>query len=113
MGLGFDNADASWSYGGFDRFRTKLGEEIGVILNAMDTYGGNLSWDLVDHPIKDLLNHSDCDGILTPEQCATIAPALKAIVINWPEGDYDRQEALALVEGMIECAELKRDLEFC
>jgi hypothetical protein len=68
MGLDFSNNDAHWSYGGFHRFRSRLGNEIGIALDRMQGFGGDVSWDSVHDAIKDLLNHSDCEDQLSPHQ---------------------------------------------
>jgi len=57
--------------------------------------------------------HSDCDGELSPEDCAQVAPRLLELIKNWPDDDYDKREARVLAEGMLECAEAKEALEFC
>jgi len=38
MGLDFNHADAHWAYSGFNRFRGKLAEEIGICLPLMDGF---------------------------------------------------------------------------
>jgi hypothetical protein len=77
-----------------------------------------IRWDSIteSHPAWDLvplLNHSDCEGTLSPEECERVAPTLKAIVSKWPEDDYDRQSALNLVRYMEICVAFRRDLIFC
>lgn len=113
MGLDFSHGDAHWSYRGFNRFRERLATIIGFNLREMDgfTYNG-LSWGLIDDPVKDLLNHSDCDGELTPEQCSIIVPRLKELISNWNEDDWDRQGANDLIEGMQEAIANNENLEF-
>jgi hypothetical protein len=97
---------------------------------------GKTSWDTINDPLKPLLHHSDCDGDLTPEECAQVAPRLKEIVTGWddkwkltinpefrekmphyPEtmemDNYDKTNALKLVEGMQEAVRLGVPLEFC
>ena len=70
-------------------------------------------WDNIDDPIVDLLYHSDCDGELTYEECEKIAPRLRELVKNWDDDDYDKKQALLLVEGMENCVKEKVSLEFC
>lgn len=41
MGLGFSHGHASWSYGGFASFRTKLAREIGINLHQMEGYASD------------------------------------------------------------------------
>lgn len=143
MGLDFTAACVDnlphWSYGGFNHFRIKLAEQIGINLNGMDRFGGNKSWDDIDHPIKSLLHHSDCDGELTPDECKQIAKELRNVVqatfgtptpdeslsdLNTDEPlpdndhfsngyDYDLQNGLLLANAIEKCAEHNEPLIFC
>lgn len=130
MGLDFSHGKARWSYSGFMRFRQKLAKAEGLNLDDMEGYADNrfgrllradespapdhaVSWDTTDTPLRPLLDHSDCDGELTPAECAQVAPRLKEIVSDWPIGDYDRNAALSLVAAMEYCAEHGENLEFC
>lgn len=91
-------------------------------------------WEDVDNPLVPFLHHSDCDGDLSPEQCATVAPALREAVENlaplreWATAqdidhdmpvvqnpayqDHDRTGGLQLVQMMEICAEYGRRLVF-
>ena len=94
----------SWSYSGFDDFRQRLAREIGIELNEMEHFGGARPWSDVVSDIVPLLNHSDCDGELSPEDCARVAPALRRLIARWAErGDYDREMGERLA-GMMEIA---------
>lgn len=81
-------------------------------LYAMVGCGGETAWDKVADPIKPLLNHSDCEGHLTPEECAAVAPRLRELVDGW-EGDFDKYRALELARGMEAAAAAGELLEFC
>lgn len=165
MGLGLyvgGKRVAGWSYSGFHQFRKKLARAIGIELDQMEGFYTDetkkiletkgwedyhaaieedlrrpkISWDTVKDPIKLLLHHSDCEGILTPEECAQVGPRLRQIVENWedtmhlvldadarqalphypPEmhlDNYDKVNALSLADGMEEAARTGQDLEFC
>jgi hypothetical protein len=113
MGLDFNGSTAGWSYTGFGRFRDRLARELEFNLNAMEGFGGSRSWDELEwDPIFHLLNHSDCDGEITPEQCRVAAPRLRELVEYWPK-DYDKVNAIALADGMDKCAEENKSLRFC
>lgn len=113
-----------WSYGGFNRFRKALAAAEGFDLDQMqgfmtdDIHGGDprpiagRSWDDVTTDLKPLLNHSDCDGELTPEECAQVFPRLRKIC-DGLDDTYDRQNDLALAECMVTCAAENTPLEFC
>ncbi len=131
MGLNFRKAvhmelenDPSWSYSGFGIFREKVARSIGIDLNKMEGYGGLEEWDdpyeATGDPIIHLLNHSDCDGILTSWQCNEVYPRLEEILKTWEftvnehaDLGYDFRMGKKLVEAMKECAEEGADLIFC
>jgi hypothetical protein len=122
MGLDFSHGGAHFSYGGFMDFRIALAKEIGIPdLRAMKGFGGDISWDDITDPLKDLLYHSDCEGHLTPTQCKKIAPRLREIVDGWekthgvdsPFCFFIRTETLKLADGMVEAAKNKERFEFC
>jgi len=113
MGLGFTRGNAHWSYGGFMTFRRRLAESIGFVLGDMYGFGGDIQFCTINDPIVPLLDHSDCEGLLTAEQCQTIAPRLAEIVKDWPDDDYDKINALELVEGMKQAVEDDTSLIFC
>jgi hypothetical protein len=113
MGIDFSRGTASWSYSGFNHFRRRLAEGIGIFLDEMDGFGGDIKWDTINDAIVPFLNHSDCDGSLTALQCCAIAPRLLDMVKDWPDDDYDKINALELVEGMKEAIEDDADIEFC
>ena len=82
---------------------------------GFDKYVGRqpvISWESIKDDIKPLLTHSDCDGELTPEECAKVAPRLRELVSNWPDDDYDKINALRLAEGMDEAVKSGENLEF-
>lgn len=111
MGLDFSHSDAHWTYSGFNRFRIRLADMIGIDLMSMQGFGGPDSWDEIDDDIKLLLDHSDCDGLLTPDECALVAPRLRELVQDW-DNDYDKRMALELARGLEYCALNDLDMEF-
>lgn len=128
MGLCIVPGGAEWGYIGFMRFRRRLALAEGIDLYRCESYvelmrdrpGYYLApdyrtaihhdhvirWRDLKTPLRRLLNHSDCDGFLTPKECARILPRLRTIVESWPdrdargEMDYDKQEGRKLVTGM-------------
>lgn len=110
--MGLDVGRASWSYSGFNRFCTRLASMIGLTLDRMVGFGGDQQWpDPKEEPIVFLLDHSDCDGDLTPDQCHRIAPRLREMVAAWPD-DYDKEHAILLADSMDEAAATKKLLVF-
>ena len=72
-----------------------------------------ISWDKLKDDIVPFLNHSDCEGELTPEECATIDPRLRELIKDWPDDDNDKIKALELAGGMELAAKNNEPLEFC
>ena len=92
---------AHWSYSGFGAFREKLAITEGFFLDDMQGFEGSKSWDLVTTPLKPLLNHSDCDGEMTPAEAAEVWPRLAEIAEDWKASgmlEWDLQSMRALVE---------------
>src|SRR3546814_12914881 len=101
MGLDCSHTGAHWAYSGFTRFRRALAKHEGIDLDAMEGFQRHgddrprVSWNTVTTPLKPLLDHSDCDGELTPEECRQVAPRLREVVkAVWPGDCYDRQTGL-------------------
>lgn len=112
-----------WSYLGFNAFRKSLAAHEGFDLDQMQGYGsgnmlssdyrhGTRDWDEITSDLKPLLNHSDCEGELLPEECAQVFPRLREIC-DGLEDAYDRRNGLALAECMLTCAAEGTPLEFC
>lgn len=124
MGLGFAIGEEvrpggpHWSYGSFSDFRVSLARLIGMNLKKMDGYCRDpqalpKSWKKWESdPICLLLNHSDCDGELSPEDCARCAPRLRELVGQLTDV-YDVQHGLILADYMDECAKRGVPLNFC
>ena len=123
MGIGFtsekeiDFDTPSWSYSGFHRFRVELAKSIGMNLNNMKGFENNkISWDEFEDDIIPLLNHSDCDGYLSPRICKRVAPRLRELVLMLDynsENEYDIENGLLLADFMELCAKNNTRLIFC
>lgn len=109
-----------WSYSGFHRFRRELATLIGIEdLDQMQGFhpvGFGIEWpDPRVEPLVHLLSHSDCDGVLSSEQCAAVAPRLRALLGSIDDG-YDREMAERLAAAMERVARLgdrAAELVFC
>jgi len=113
MGLDFSHCDAHWSYLGFHRFRRRIAKAIGVDLDEMSIFGSEgKPWSGVDSPLVALLIRSDCEGELSPSQCALMIEPLKKILFQWSRDDYDRQQGLQLVKGMESAVASNQHLHF-
>jgi hypothetical protein len=113
MGLNFKGSDASWSYSGFNEFRRRLGNEIGIDLKKMAGFGGVIPWNTIKDPLVPFLNHSDCEGHLSAGKLKRIVPRLQEIINKWDRGDWDRARTQSLIQRMEECIEEGIPLIFC
>lgn len=128
MGLEFSHTPARWSYGAFDRFRAALAAHEGIDLDQMAGFrpfgvSNGRDWGAVNTPLKPLLDHSDCDGELTPDECRQVAPRLREVVDTlWPaedhdaedhDAEYNRVHGLLLADGMEAAAAAGEPLQFC
>lgn len=60
------------SYSGFNEWREKLASLVSIELDEMDGFGGNKEWE-DNTKFIELLNHSDCEGILTQDECESLS----------------------------------------
>ena len=67
----------------------RLATAEGLDLGAMQGFGGHDSWDGVTTALRPLLNHSDCDGDLSPEDAAMVAPRLAEVLDKWAAAPLD------------------------
>jgi hypothetical protein len=116
MGLDLSHGRFHTSYSGFNRLRCCIAELAGFTVE--DDYWGDIP---AGHPLKDFLNHSDCDGELSPEQCKVIIPALSEILLKWTSNIRGLDEASTqfyqrqvgnFIEGMQLAIKANEPLEF-
>lgn len=130
--MGLDTTHGCWNgaYSSFNAFRHFLAEKININLDEYHGYGSdNASKFLedIDHDIMPLLNHSDCDGYLSVQECERIANGLEQILKenNWMNIDestiYDRfsnadlyyaQKAKDFMDGCRFAVEKNENVEF-
>lgn len=111
--------DVSFSYGGFASFRRDLAQAVGIYLDSMQGFkrdGPRTSWSVINHPLVPFLNHSDCDGELTPEEAAQVWPALVAAAdAGFPDlddGDLMTKRCRELAETLRLAAEHEQTVVF-
>ncbi len=94
MGVTFSHGDARWSHTGFHAFRSRLAVQIGMSYSGisgplrLDGHlclhaNTNTGCEVWDDPIVPLLDHSNCNIQLTPDECKTVAPRLRELVDEW------------------------------
>ena len=113
MGLNVSHGAFNGSYGYFAIFREGLAKKIGVDLNEMRGFGGRKSFKHVKHKIVPLLNHSDCDGVLFPDQCKQIAEGLDEIIQAHKGSEDDIiQDAIQFRDGCLLAYAMDEVMEF-
>lgn len=111
MGIDFSHCKASWAYSGFGNFRRELWILAGFSGDLYQLYysGGYIV--AKDHPLWPLFNHSDCDGVMTPQELEKVIPALEALIPKLTD-DYDRRMGGRLLDGMKLALSRNEDLQF-
>jgi len=121
MGLRFSHADAYFSFTTFHEFRRRLAQLAGINLEEMQGYTdppeAGKPWSEVDDPIVYLLDHSDCDGEISPEECEELAPRLRELLDKWSdESDdgyaYFQVNGRQLADGLAICPAMNHSLQF-
>lgn len=114
MGLDFSHCEAHWSYSGFNLFRRKIASIVMETENMIDNlYDDRLIFKYLSaEPIYPFINHSDCDGVLTPTELEQIIPQLEDAVNKLEDEDGDKYRGLELIKGMKEALKNNNNLEF-
>lgn len=89
--MGLDTSHDAWhgSYSSFHKWRKIIANRAGYPpLDSMVGFGGTQDWATApgDRRLYPLINHSDCDGEISPLHCARIAEGLEALI---PSLAYD------------------------
>jgi hypothetical protein len=111
MGIAFHIKDydckARWSYTGFNRFRIRIAESLGLKVESKGGLYGKLDKDWII-----FLTHSDSSGHFTHSQCGKISKKLKKVLDMWQPKDiihsYDLEHGLILIQAMEHCKENKK-----
>lgn len=118
--MGLDTTHNCWHgpYSSFNRFRHSLASQIGINLDEYVGYGPTEGKDLnsIQHGIRPLLNHSDCDGFLTVKEAKEIAKGLSNILENFDEeieADFNFKENIEQFrEGCLLAVKENKKIEF-
>lgn len=91
--MGLDTSHNAWHgpYSSFGDFRIALANQVGINLNEMQGFGGKIPFDTINDDVKILLDHSDCDGEILPDDCTKLAVRLRGIMQTLPKevGDWN------------------------
>ena len=85
--MGLDTSHGCWNgpYSLFNSFRIQVAAQIGFDLDKMEGFGGEISFDDMNHPIKPLLDHSDCDGQLSSSDLTSIVKGIDMILKDFDD----------------------------
>ena len=114
MGIDFSHCEAHWSYSGFNLFRRKIASIVMETEQLIDDlYGDKMIYRyMINEPVYSFIDHSDCDGELTPEELRQIIPQLEDAVNKLEDEDGDKYRGLELIKGMKEALKNDDNLEF-
>jgi len=117
MGLDTTHNAFHGAYSGFDHLRRRLVEQAcqGTYRDGRDHYYWTFESERVPHDVRPgmyaLLNHSDCEGDLSPQQCTDVAQFLE-----WADRHitdvYAKDKAAQFARGCRLAAEANETLEF-
>lgn len=84
MGLATTHGAWHGSYSAFGSWRKWIAKIRGFNLLNMVGFGGDQAWSEAQKqdPLYPLLSHSDCDGELSPKECALVALGLSQIILD-------------------------------
>jgi hypothetical protein len=85
--MGLNTSFNAWdgAYSSFGQWRKWLANQIGINLELMEGFGGQIEWTPYKRKnLYPLLDHSDCDGELTVAQCKRVLKGLEAILKKYP-----------------------------
>lgn len=71
-----------------------------------------VQWETIKHPLVPFLDHSDSEGIMTPEECAQVSPLLRELAPKL-DNEYDTKFIIELADYMALCVKVERNLVFC
>lgn len=117
--MGLDTSHDAWhgSYSSFNEWRRIIARAAGFPeLSEIVGFGGSTSWDAApgDRRLVPLLNHSDCDGEISPKDCVGIADALEELfpkLVNLPN-DWAITAARNFITGARAAAASDEPLDF-
>jgi hypothetical protein len=118
--MGLDCTHGAWNgpYSHFNEFRRKIARHgMGVELETIEGHGGDTPWSAL--PVDDLrilLNHSDCDGEIEPDDCLKLARRLLDFLDHLSVANNDdrwvRDRAAQFAEGCLRAYTANEPLEF-
>lgn len=118
--MGLDTSHDAWhgGYGSFNIWREEIAKLSGIPkLSEMEGFGGNIVWD-IEHPLYALLNHSDCDGELTPDECKKTAEGLQIVYDKMDDAQFGghigniKNKTKQFIDGCLLAHSLNEPIDF-
>lgn len=118
MGLRVSHECWDGPYSSFHEFRIELARAVGIYLPAMEGFADReerlkcdpIPWSsLPSDPLHELLNHSDCEGIIESNRCIPIADRIDAVAGRMRRWQRD---ALQFASGLRLAASLGDPVNF-
>lgn len=114
--MGLDTTHNAWhgSYSSFMSWRIEVAKKsMGISLRDMVGFGGEVEWseENMQHPLYELLNHSDCDGEIDWRLCKDISNALYELAPQIEDG-RERWHTLQFSKGAMLAYNQKQNIEF-
>ena len=116
-----DTTHNAWHgpYSMFGNWRKWLANKCGFNLLDMVGFGGDTEWtpELMEHPLYPLLNHSDCDGELSVDECKSVRLGLDQKISEYnkskDETDYYMIErCIEFRDGCLLAIKQNKSIEF-
>lgn len=117
--MGLDTTHDCWHgpYSYFDEWRGVVAKAAGRVWdkatfarNKLVLYGLWIE-DRYDDPLDVLFEHSDCDGIIMPDDAAKLADALERLLPKIDGDDY-QAETERFINGLREASDMGQVVEF-
>jgi hypothetical protein len=85
--MGLDTTHGAWNgpYSYFNKFRENISRRVGHELRQFEGFGGSVPFDVLkEDDIRILLDHSDCDGEISAEDCGKLSTRLFELAKEFP-----------------------------
>lgn len=112
--MGLDTSHNAWHgpYSSFNSWREEIAKLFNISLRDMYGFGGDIQWEAIEeNDIHLLLNHSDCDGELSWEECKLIADALTSI-LDKIEDKWVKSKAETFIKGCLLAYSKQENIDF-
>lgn len=102
MGLDTTHNAFQGAYSSFMRFRKGLvSHSMKMNINDFEGYDGNVPYSKIENEgLRRIVNQSDCEGEISPQDCKKIADYLESVIPELDEGDL-KSRSIQFKEGCL------------